>query len=163
MKLNDLTGIRFGKLVVVSREKDILLSSGRKKTAWMCICDCGATITVAAENLRSGHTNSCGCLCKKHGRARKERLYNIWVGMKQRCRDSNMRCYPHYGGRGITVCKEWLEDYRAFRSWALSHGYRDDLTIDRIDVNGNYCPENCRWLTIAEQQQNTTRSRRVTA
>ena len=163
MKLNDLVGKRFGMLVVISRADDAILSSGRKITAWKCICDCGSYTTVMAANLTSGHTRSCGCIAVKHGYARKERLYNIWVGMKQRCRDKNTKDYPHYGGRGIRVCAEWQSSYPRFRNWALSNGYRDSLTIDRIDVNGDYCPENCRWITIAEQNRNTTRSRRVPA
>lgn len=93
MKLNDLVGKRFGMLVVISRADDAILSSGRKITAWKCICDCGSYTTVMAANLTSGHTRSCGCIAVKHGYARKERLYNIWVGMKQRCRDKNTKDY----------------------------------------------------------------------
>ena len=163
MRLRDLSGSRFGHLVVLSRADDIILSSGRRKTAWLCICDCGRRTTVAAENLVIGHTRSCGCAVRKHGYARKERLYTIWVGMRQRCRDKNSKDYPHYGGRGIAVCEEWESNYTAFRNWAMENGYREDLTIDRINVDGNYCPDNCRWITVAEQNRNTTRTRRRSA
>ena len=160
MKLIDLKGKRFGNILVLRKADSIVLSSGRKKVAWECVCDCGNYFVASAENLSSGHTKSCGCSTRKHGLAKKERLYNIWVCMKQRCRDENASNYRYYGGRGISVCDEWRSDYTKFREWALSHGYKDDLTIDRIDVNENYCPENCRWITIAEQQRNTTRTKR---
>jgi len=155
MGVDDLTNQRFGKLVVISRVENA--SNGKAK--WLCRCDCGNNTTVCGVNLKNGHTKSCGCLSKKHGHARKERLYNIWVGMRQRCRDKNADNWKHYGGRGISVCEEWNE-YPVFRTWALSNGYDEAKSIDRIDVNGNYCPENCRWAD-STQQNNNVRSNRL--
>ena len=149
MELNDLTGRQFGKLTVVSRAQN----NKRGRAMWKCVCECGRTSIVVGYNLTGGTTRSCGCLARKHGKAKKERLYNIWVGMRQRCRDKNSKDYIRYGGRGITVCKEW-HDYATFRQWALSNGYEDTLTIDRIDTNGNYEPSNCRWVSYKVQNNN---------
>lgn len=155
----DLTGQRFGRLTVLSREPD-----SNNMTIWKCICDCGNETTVFGNNLRRGYTQSCGCLQQERIEAAREnkrthgcepkRLYNIWVGMKMRCFDPNVESYKHYGGRGITVCDEWVHNYEAFRDWALDNGYDSNLSIDRVDVDGNYCPENCRWSTAKEQASN---------
>ena len=126
----------------------------------LCECDCGKVTKVRIEHLKSGHTKSCGCYQKKqtskakrtHGREPK-RLYSIWSNMKTRCYNKNTECYSRYGGRGITVCDEWKK-FEAFRDWALSNGYSDDLTIDRIDNDGNYEPSNCRWVTRKENMRN---------
>jgi len=154
-QVNDLTGQRFGRLFVVSRAQN----NSRGRACWVCRCDCGNTKIVVGSNLLQGHTNSCGCILRKHGLTHKERLYNIWTGMRQRCMNENSKDYPKYGGRGINVCPDW-QNYESFRAWAISNGYRDDLSIDRIDVDGNYEPSNCRWTT-SKQQNNNRRSNLV--
>ncbi len=150
---------RFGKLLVVSK-------SGTDKRGcilWECLCDCGKTTIVNGAKLKNGHTRSCGCLARDGSKSATHRetgtrLYRIWQAMKNRCLNEKMPAYCYYGGRGIKVCDEWLHSFEAFRDWALANGYRDDLTIDRIDVNGNYEPANCRWTTQKEQNRNTRKN-----
>jgi hypothetical protein len=164
----DLTGHVFGKLTVINESDH---DPGR--VIWLCKCECGLNVNVSTGSLRSGNTLSCGCLRKqlvakmnwKHGGSRtgrRERLNQIWQRMKQRCRDHNSSDYERYGGRGIRVCEEWKFDYSNFRSWALSHGYADNLTIDRIDNDGNYEPGNCRWISNSKQARNKSTNHPIT-
>ena len=156
MHLIDLTGRKFGRLTVLKREKPI-----NKRTLWLCVCDCGKEVIVESYNLRKGHTQSCGCFQaeatskanKTHG-LRNTRVYRIWNCMKNRCYQKSYHAYNHYGGRGITICDEWLHDFQAFHDWAMANGYEDSLSIDRIDNNKGYQPDNCRWVTMAEQNKN---------
>lgn len=164
MKIVDVTGQKFGRLTVIKREG---LKYGG--SAWLCKCDCGNVKIIALQHLRHG-TKSCGCLSKEIAsergkkskigdRSRKHgdfgtKLYGIWAGMKRRCYNPRTKYYKDYGGRGITVCDEWKNDYSKFKEWALANGYQEGLSIERIDVNKGYSPDNCKFITINEQNSN---------
>lgn len=154
-KYNEIVGKRFGLLTVIERTN----KKGGNAFLLKCKCDCGNETFVQRGHLTSGTTKSCGCLqgynFKTHGDTG-TRLHNIWRGFLSRCSNPNVKCYERYGGRGITVCDEWKGEhgFEHFKKWAITNGYRDDLTIDRKNVNGNYCPENCKWSTIKEQNNN---------
>lgn len=165
-----LNGQRFGRLTVMERAEN----DRHGKTVWKCQCDCGNTILANGSHLLSGHTKSCGCDSRsyfrehptiKHGltleNGKLSRLYRIWICMKNRCYNKNDDHYRIYGERGITVCDEWRTDYKSFYDWSMANGYDKGLTIDRIDVNGNYEPGNCRWATIKEQSRNKRNSIKV--
>lgn len=156
---------KFGRMTVVGR-------AGTAKdghATWLCRCDCGAEKVVSGVNLRLGITQSCGCLNKEinsqkvktHGMTG-SRLYEEWKGIKYRCYNPKCSEYDRYGGRGITICPEWLNSFEAFRGWAIANGYQDNLTIDRIDNDGPYCPDNCQWITHKEQQNNKSTNRFIT-
>lgn len=159
----DLSGKRFNRLFVISYHgKD-----NHGKTNWNCICDCGKKCVVDGYRLRSGKTKSCGCLsaelaterATKHGMSA-SRIYFIHNSMNERCYNENSNEYHNYGGRGITVCDEWKgrNGFPNFLKWAMDNGYAENLTIDRINNDGNYCPDNCRWITQKEQCNNTRKN-----
>lgn len=171
----DLTRQRYGRLVVLERAEDHITKSGRRVTRWKCICDCGNETTVRHGDLRNGTTTSCGCyhrekvgdINRTHGLSSKcGRLYPLWKSIKYRCYSQNCRYYKDYGGRGIVMCDEWRNDFQSFYDWALADGYKEEktekgvnkLTIDRIDVNGNYEPSNCRFVTNEIQMRNQRKS-----
>lgn len=152
----DLTGERFGRLTVLGYSH-----YAHNENHWKCKCDCGGVCVHRTYYLFHSSTPSCGCYKRekvagnnfKHG-GYKTRLFRIWKNMHQRCSNKGVQYYKHYGGRGIKVCPEWTTDFNTFRDWALTHGYNDTLTIDRINVDADYCPENCRWITHREQCRN---------
>ena len=162
----NITGQRFGRLTVICREG----TDQNRASTWRCMCDCGNEVVVRGSNLRTGWTQSCGCLqidkLTTHGK-RKSRLWKVWSHMKQRCNTPSCKAYPNYGGRGITVCDDWNEDFQAFYSWAIANGYdgnapKGQCTIDRIDNDKGYCPENCRWVDMKVQNSNKRKPKRKT-
>jgi len=162
-KFVDLTGQKFGRLTVLKQNHKIL--SGNY--AWLCRCDCNKRIIVPNNNLKNGHTQSCGCICKegirlKHGHSRKGKVsktYNIWSNMKRRCSNYKNKRYKDYGGRGIKVCERW----KKFENFLEDMGeIPKDKSLDRINNNGNYCPKNCKLSTIKEQNRNKRNNINIT-
>lgn len=147
----DLTGKQFGTLTVLEQVEDYISPQGRAYARWKCLCECGNEIFSITSNLKSGNTISCGCIRTKN---KNTRLYRIWSGMKSRCYNPNATHYNEYGGRGIIICEEWKNNFLVFKEWAIKNGYSDELTIDRKDNNGNYCPSNCQWITMKKQSNN---------
>lgn len=170
--MHDISGQKFGKLTAIS-----VHHSKNHHRFWICNCDCGNQAFVRQDQLITGKAKTCGCFWKdarekrleeknkpvKHNAHTKRwntlkhehpRIYCIWQSMKSRCYYQKNKFYHCYGGRGICVCDEWSNSFNKFANWALGNGYRDDLTIDRINVDGNYTPSNCRWITMGAQQKN---------
>lgn len=152
----DLIGQKFGRLTVIKRVEN----SKNGSTRWLCRCECGNEKIVLSSHLKSHKIQSCGCLFKEkliqrnliHGKTN-TKIFKVWQGIKNRCFNKNSDKYIYYGGRGISICQEWQE-FLPFYNWAINNGYKDNLTIDHINVNGDYEPSNCRWVTVKEQANN---------
>ena len=163
--VKDIKGQRFGRLTVLER----FGTSSQGTATWLCLCDCGKKCVVIGAAMRKGNTRSCGCLHDDRARERRTthglsgtRLYFVWKTMNQRCSNPNNDDYKDYGGRGITVCEEWQHSFPAFHTWATANGYDEnapyqECTIDRIDNNKGYFPDNCRWVSQMVQIQNRRR------
>ena len=159
----DLTGTKFGRLTVTKR----LPNNKFNMIVWECLCDCGNIHNVSANCLLQKQTFSCGCqkkesvskACKTHGKSR-TKLHKVWISMRGRCNNHNDKNYNHYGDRGISVCEEW-DTYKCFYDWSIKNGYIEGLQIDRINNDGNYCPENCAWVTSMVNMSHTSRSNHI--
>ena len=165
----DLTGQRFGRWLVIKREG----SDKYNNATWFCRCDCGTERVCSGNDLRQGKSRSCGCLkidttIKRSTKNNKRysRLYVVWLDMKGRCTNPNDKSYSYYGGRGITVCDEWRNNFQAFYDWAMANGYDENApygkcTMDRIDNDKGYSPDNCRWVDMKFQGNNVSRNRYI--
>ena len=172
MKTIDISNQRFGRLTAIEKSTNIC-----GKTAWKCVCDCGNIAYVTTSNLTCNRIRSCGCIKQEllmrrnitHNQ-RHTRLYEVWKGIKQRCYNPKHRAYHNWGGRGIKMCEDWKNNFQSFYNWSYANGYspenqkdeKNKLTIDRIDVNGNYEPSNCRWVTRKVQASNMRTNKLIT-
>lgn len=170
MKKIDLTGQKIGRLLIIE-----CLGTKDKHVVWRCKCDCGKEVIKTTTYIRRSPCPSCGCYKLEvrrthpnhliHGQSAKHnttRIYRIWANMKARCYTPSYTRFENWGGRGISVCDEWKNDFQAFYDWAMSNGYQDNLTIDRIDNDGDYHPNNCRWVSYKTQTRNSRTNRMIT-
>ena len=161
----DLTGLRYERWTVLEYMPTVR-KDGKLRSAYLCRCECGNEAVIDANNLTRGKSKSCGCL-RNELQSLKQRthleshskLYGVWTAIKRRCYNKNSKEFYRYGGRGICMCEEWRSSYEAFRDWMLSKNYTEDLTIDRIDNDGDYTPDNCRLVTMKEQCNNRSSNR----
>lgn len=159
----DLVGQKFGRLEVLSYEG----VNRKHDTIWKCKCDCGKEHIVVGWRLKNGNIKSCGCYkdecvsrrMKKHGKSN-TKLYKIYATIKQRCYNPNARAYRWYGKKGIQMCKEWYDDFSKFEAWAMRNGYKEGLSIDRLDSNKDYMPSNCEWVTLSENAKRMNEKKR---
>ena len=163
--IEDLTNLKFGRLTAVK----YIGKDKNNKHKWLCKCECGNEKEVLSCHLKSGAIQSCGCFGKERRREsitkhnlRYTRLYNTWLNMKNRCYNKKNTAYKNYGGRDIKICKEWLNEFMSFYNWSMSNGYNENLTIDRIDVNGDYENSNCRWVDYKIQSKNKRNNHLIT-
>lgn len=160
-----VAGQKFGDVEVIKKHHTKIVYYGKRKVTkdfYLCRCKCGKEFIAYKHNLTRNvdRIESCGCKNGTH-HLTNTRCMRIFYGMRKRCFDKNCIDYKNYGGRGITICDEWNNNYESFYNWAINNGYQNNLTIDRIDTNKNYCPENCRWITRAEQNKNKRNVRRI--
>lgn len=161
----DLTGKKFGRLTVIKEIPERMNHS----VLWLCRCECGNFVKVKSNNLNAGNSQSCGCARIEHSikahqthKLSNTKLFDVWCSMRFRCNNPNDGSYHNYGARGIRVCEEWTNDFSSFYNWAVSNGYKEGLTIDRINNEGNYEPSNCRWVSRKVQCNNTRQNRLIT-
>ena len=163
-------GEKYGRLTIIKDIENGVRPSGHSYRRVECLCECGNVIRCALADVLSGSISSCKCYRNdyftKHGCNMKnhpyKRVYNIYMDIKKRCYNNKSKSFPNYGARGVRMCDEWFHDFTSFLEWSLKNGYSSDLTIDRINVDGDYEPSNCRWATKKEQANNKRTNRKIT-